>query len=339
MMAISSTDSLRSDSDEDITRASTKSHVTHQTGCPQSPAAFAYTTFTRRHKRALTVILVLTMLASPLTATIYLPLLPLLATQFDVSTQAINLTVTLYIVFQAVSPLLFATASDSFGRRPIYLITYSLYTIASLGLALNKHIYSLLLILRSLQSLGASAVLAVAFGVVADVCTPAERGAMLGPTQGAANVAVYVGRVIGGWVVLGSGGFEWVFWALVIFVGFDFVTVGLALPETARNVVGNGSGQTNAWRRTWWSPITTRVHVTQRASASDSERGKEFSSRARKERKRKAKIQVRESHSRHSDHLLEGHSHCVVDGRFSIRSLVLYSGLYPINLQGRIWIQ
>ena len=261
-MAINLTDSsLRSDPMEGITRASTKSHGILQTGCPQSPAAVAYTTFTRRHKRALTVILVLTMLASPLTATIYLPLLPVLATQFNVSTQAINLTVTLYIVFQAVSPLLFATASDSFGRRPIYLITYSLYTIASLGLALNMHSYSLLLVLRSLQSLGASAVLAVAFGVVADVCTPAERGAMLGPTQGAANVAVCVGPVIGGWVVLGSGGFEWVFWALVMFGGFVFVTVGLALPETARNVVGNGSGQTNAWRRTWWSLITKRVHA------------------------------------------------------------------------------
>lgn len=235
------------------------SRDTLPTDCPSSPAAVAYTTFTRRHKRTLTVILVFTMLASPLTATIYLPLLPLLATEFKVSTQAINLTVTLYIVFQAVSPLLFATASDTIGRRPIYLTTYSLYTLASLGLALNKHNYSLLLVLRSLQSFGASAVLAVAFGVVADVCTPAERGAMLGPTQGAANLAVCLGPVIGGWVVLGSGAFEWVFWALVIFGGSVLVTVGFALPETARNVVGNGSGRTNAWRRTWWSLIPMLV--------------------------------------------------------------------------------
>ncbi len=107
---------------------------------PPSPVPpVPYTTFTTRHKRLLTVILVLTMLASPLTATTYLPLLPLLASQFGVSMQAINLTITVYIVFQALSPLLFATASDTFGRRPIYLITYAIYTLASLGLALNKH--------------------------------------------------------------------------------------------------------------------------------------------------------------------------------------------------------
>lgn len=217
-----------------------------------------YTVFTRRHKRLLTSVLILSMLASPLTATSYFPLLPLLAVQFNVSNQSINLTITLYVLFQAVSPLLFATASDSFGRRPIYLITYALYTVASLGLALNKHSYPALLILRALQSLGASAVLAIAFGVVADVCPPAERGAMLGPTQGAANLAVCLGPVIGGWVALGSGGFAWVFWALVLFGATVFTVVGIALPETARNVVGNGSIEATGWNRTWLSMVLSR---------------------------------------------------------------------------------
>ena len=202
------------------------------------------------------------MLASPLTATIYLPLLPLLATQFNVSHQATNLTITIYIVFQAVSPLLFAAASDTSGRRSIYLAIYALYTVASLGLALNKHSYAALLVLRALQSLGASAVLAIAFGVVADVYPPADRGAVLGPTQGAANLAVCLGPVIGGWVALGSGSFGWVFWALVIFGATVLSVVGIALPETARNVVGNGSVEATGWTRTWWSLL--RVWVTKR---------------------------------------------------------------------------
>lgn len=208
---------------------------------PQAGGAVAYTVFTDKQKRYLTMVLTLTMLASPLTATIYLPLLPLLAAQYHVSIQAINLTITLYVVFQALSPLFFATASDHFGRRPILLVTYALYTIASLGLALNTRSFAALLILRALQSLGASAVLAVAFGVVADVCPPAERGSMLGPTQGAANVAVCLGPIIGGLVALRSQGVVWVFWALVIFGGMVWSTIAAALPETARNIVGNGS--------------------------------------------------------------------------------------------------
>lgn len=177
----------------------------------------------------------------------------MLATHFHVSIQAINLTITLYIIFQAISPLLFATASDSFGRRPILLVTYAVYTVASLGLALNKNSYAALLVLRAVQSLGASAVLAIAYGVIADVCPPAERGGMQGPTMGAANLAVCLGPVIGGLVALGSGSYEWVFWALVIFGGGVFLFVGFGLPETARSVVGNGSVQATGWGMSWWS--------------------------------------------------------------------------------------
>ncbi|KAI9659638.1 MAG: hypothetical protein M1831_003719 [Alyxoria varia] len=223
------------------------------------PTPIPYTVFTHRQKRLITVVLTLTMLASPLTATIYLPLLPLLASDFDVSLQAMNLTITLYIVFQALSPLFFATASDHFGRRPILLATYVLYTVASLGLALNKHSYAALLVLRALQSLGASAVLAVAFGVVADVCPPAERGSTLGPTQSVANLAVCLGPVIGGFVAERSQGFVWVFWTLVIFGGVVWSVIVVALPETARNVVGNGSQPATRWGTPLWHILEHRM--------------------------------------------------------------------------------
>ena len=236
-----------------------------------------YTTFTKTHKHLITVILTCTMLASPLTATIYLPLLPLLARHFCVSIQAINLTITLYIVFQAISPLLFATASDSFGRRPILLVTYAIYTLSSLGLALNKNSYAILLVLRALQSLGASAVLAIAYGVIADVCPPAERGSMQGPTMGAADLAVCLGPVIGGLVALGSGSYEWVFWALVIFGGSVLLFVGVGLPQTARNVVGNGSVMATGWGRSWWD--VCRGRSKPQCGAADVEGGSDAKSK------------------------------------------------------------
>lgn len=237
------------------------------TGPEASPVP--YTCFKSLQKRFLITVLVFTMLASPLTATIYLPLLPSLARHFSVSIQAINLTITIYIIFQAISPLLLATASDSLGRRPIYLATYALYTLANLGLALNKHSYAGLLVLRALQSLGASAVLAVAFGVVADVWPPAERGSVLGPTQGAANLAVCVGPVLGGWIALASGGFQWVFWALTIFGISVWLLIGAALPETARNVVGNGSSERKGWERPWWEVIKKKRKKRKEAVQSD----------------------------------------------------------------------
>jgi multidrug resistance protein len=214
-----------------------------------------YTTFTTRQKHFITVLLGYSTLASPLTATIYLPLIPLLSVHFHTSTQAINLTITLYIIFQALAPAIFATISDSLGRRPIYLITFLLYVLASLGLSLNKDSYAALLVLRALQSLGASAILALGYGVVADVSIPAERGRMLGPMMAAANLGPCIGPVVGGSVALRSGGFEWVFWFLVVFGGSTFVAIGLFFPETGRMVVGNGSVPARGWDRTWWTVL------------------------------------------------------------------------------------
>lgn len=219
------------------------------------PATDLYTTFTRKEKRLLTLLLGLTTTTSPLTATIYFPLLPLLRAHFNTSTQAINLTITLYIIFQALSPTIFGPLSDSLGRRPVYLFTLALYMVANLGLALNDHSYGVLLGLRTLQSLGASAAFAVSYGVVADVCVPAERGRMVGPISMLLNLGACVGPVIGGLVAFTSGTYEWVFWALVVVGGILLVGVGAFLPETARNVVGNGNAiaQQKWWERSWWS--------------------------------------------------------------------------------------
>jgi MFS family permease len=160
-----------------------------QAGAQQS---VAYTTFNSRQRRHLTFLLGLTTITSPLTATIYFPLLPLLAHRLSTSAQAINLTITIYLIFQALSLAIFATLSVSLGRRIVYLVTLALYILANLGLALAQNSYVALLILRAIQSLGAGAASAISYGVVADVCVPAGRGRMVGPISMALNLGTCI---------------------------------------------------------------------------------------------------------------------------------------------------
>ena len=229
---------------------------------PQPPSQDIYTTFSQREKYGITFILGITTITSPLTATIYFPLLPLLQAHFHTSAQAINLTITIYIIFQALSPLFFATLSDTFGRRPIFLVTLLIYLFANLGLALQQDSYVALLVLRALQSFGSSAAIAVSYGVVADVCVPSDRGKMVGPISSAQSLGLCIGPVIGGWVAWKSRGYGWVFWVLVIVSGVLVAVAGAFLPETARNVVGNGrQGATRWWIRPWCNGI---VHSVQR---------------------------------------------------------------------------
>jgi hypothetical protein len=67
-----------------------------------------FTTFSRRRRIYLTYLLGYLTLASSLTATIYFPLIENLSRHYQTSIQAINLTITLYLVFQAISPAFLA---------------------------------------------------------------------------------------------------------------------------------------------------------------------------------------------------------------------------------------
>lgn len=212
-----------------------------------------YTVFSLTKRRVLVYLLGYLSLASSLTSNIYFPLLEVLAQRYQVSIQDINLTITLFFVFQGIAPSFWSPLSDSFGRRPVYLATFAVYTAASLGLSIADHNYVALIVLRAMQSVGGSAVLSLAYAVVSDVCIHSERGSLIAPMMAAANIGPLIGPVIGGGAALASGDPRWCFRALLIFGGSALLLIGWGMPETARTVVGNGAVPAQGIWKTWWS--------------------------------------------------------------------------------------
>ncbi|KAI4261126.1 MAG: hypothetical protein L6R42_003672 [Xanthoria sp. 1 TBL-2021] len=212
-----------------------------------------YSIFSAGMRTYLTYQLGFIIILSTLTATAYLPLIPLLSTHFSVSIQAINLTVTAYAICQALSPALFASLADAFGRRPVLLGLIGLYASASLGLTLNQRSFAALLAFRVLQSIGGSSTVPIAYGIVADVAVVSERGKMLGPMLSMCNAISAVGPVSAGAIALRTSGYSWIFLALLIIAVICLLLVGFTLPETARNIVGNGMKPVHGVWRTWWS--------------------------------------------------------------------------------------
>jgi len=225
------------------------------------PGQPPYSAFSRRMRTYLTYLLGVVMILSTLTATIYFPLIPLLSVQFGVSIQAINLTVTVYAVFQALTPAIFASLTDAFGRRPVLIGLISIYACASLGLALNRGNYVALVFLRALQSIGGSSTPTLGYGVVADMATLSERGGMLGPMLSTCNAISAIGPVIGGAVALGTSGVAWVFWGLFMTSMVLLLLVGFSMPETGRGIVGNGSLHAVGVWRTWWDLLRSKGAV------------------------------------------------------------------------------
>ncbi|KAI0652010.1 MFS general substrate transporter [Trametes meyenii] len=206
-------------------------------GTPPKP----YSIYTTRERWFIVAVTAFAALFSPLTANIYFPAIPTLSSAFHVSTEQINLTVTVYMVVQGISPMFWGTLSDRWGRRPMFIGCMIVLSLACVGLALvPTNAYWLLMVLRCLQAAGSASTIALGAGVIADIAAPAERGTFFGFWNIGPMVGPCVGPVLGG-VLADRLGWRAIFWFLCISAGVCAVIMVLLLPETLRALVGNGS--------------------------------------------------------------------------------------------------
>jgi len=208
----------------------------------------AYSTFSKRTKVWIVAMVMVSSFFSPMTANIYFPAIHAIAKDLVVSVDLINLTLTTYMVFQAIAPTVFGDFGDVAGRRPAFIVALGIYFAANIGLALQDS-YAALLVLRMLQSAGSSGTLALSFAVVADISVSAERGKYMGFVGAGVNVGPALSPVLGG-VLAEYLGWRAIFWFCVILTVVWLVPYILAVPETSRNVVGNGSIPPQGWNRT-----------------------------------------------------------------------------------------
>ncbi|RYO74474.1 hypothetical protein DL764_010818 [Monosporascus ibericus] len=209
-----------------------------------------YSVFTAWEKRGIVLGAALGALFSPLSAQIYLPALQAVASDLDVSISEINLTITTYMVFQGITPMVIGSFADSAGRRPAYCICFIVYILANIGCALSPN-YEALLVLRMLQSAGASSTIVLCQAVVADIVTSAERGSYVAYTSLPGLLGPCIGPVVGG-VLAQYLGWRWIFWLLAILAIAVFAASAAFLPETCRYIVGDGSVLPPPAYRTLW---------------------------------------------------------------------------------------
>ncbi|KAK4864849.1 hypothetical protein LT330_001472 [Penicillium expansum] len=215
----------------------------------------SFSAFKKYEKLFIVIMVTLASFFSPLSGQIYYPVMPTLVRNYHLTPELINITIATYMIFQGLAPSLMGTFADTGGRRPAYIIAFAVYTAANIGLALQNS-FAALLVLRCLQGAGSSGTVAFGYGVTADIATTAERGKYIGPMAAGVMVAPALGPVIGG-LLAKFLGWRSVFWFLVIVSGGYLVFYVLAMPETARKIVGNGSAVPNEWWRRsviqWWS--------------------------------------------------------------------------------------
>lgn len=205
------------------------------------PPERPYSIYTSTERWFIVVTASIAALFSPLAAMVYMPAIPVIAADFHKSVELINLTVTVYMVFQGVSPVFWGTLADYVGRRPIFLSCMLVLTVACIGLASTPTSdYWLLLVLRCVQAAGSASTVALGAGVIGDIATRAERGSFFGLFSVGPLFGPAFGPVIGG-VLTQTLGWRWIFWFLAIASALCFMVLLAFLPETLRQLVGDGS--------------------------------------------------------------------------------------------------
>ncbi|KAH6638424.1 major facilitator superfamily domain-containing protein [Boeremia exigua] len=198
-----------------------------------------YSVFSSRMKIWIIFLVSISALISPFGATLVLPALNVLTDVLDITPTKANISITTYMIAQAIAPAIIGAMSDTSGRRLSFILCYIIYIVANVGLALQTN-YVALLILRMVQAVGCSAAISLAFAIVSDIATSAERGKYMGYAGAGILCGPAFGPTIGG-ILAQFLGWRSIFWFLAIFAGVLLVLFTFLFPETCRNVVGNGS--------------------------------------------------------------------------------------------------
>lgn len=153
---------------------------------------------------------------------------------FHVSEEAAGLVITLFLLGYCAGPLVFAPLSEFYGRRYVFLITFTCYNAFNFLCAFAPNFASLL-IGRLLTGTFASAPLTNAPGVLADLWGPIERGNAMAVFSMMTFVGPSLGPVVSGFLELKED-WRWNFYVLLWLGGFTEIMMW-TIPETHPSAV------------------------------------------------------------------------------------------------------
>ncbi|KAI8976291.1 MFS general substrate transporter [Trametes punicea] len=158
-------------------------------------------------------------------------IIPDMMRQFGFGQEVATLTIALFVGGYCVGPLVWGPLSEHIGRKPVFLITFLVYTGFQVGCALSPNTASIL-IFRFLGGTFAAAPLANSGAVMSDIWDADTRGKALALFTLAPFAGPTLGPIVSGFMAVSHVSWRWVYYVLAFFAGGCLIATALTLPET-----------------------------------------------------------------------------------------------------------
>lgn len=162
---------------------------------------------------------------------IYLPSLPLIASDLSVTQVDVQLLVTLFLVGFGLSQLFYGPMSDAVGRRPIFLLGQGVYLIGTVVCVVFSDNMTALEVGRLLQGLGAGSASVLGRSVLRDSYDGPQLTKALSYISLTASIMPIIAPVFGGWISFHLG-WQAVFLFVLLYLFAIFILGYFVLPET-----------------------------------------------------------------------------------------------------------
>ncbi|HEY7865021.1 MAG TPA: multidrug effflux MFS transporter [Psychromonas sp.] len=206
-------------------------------------------------RRNLLPILMSMVVLSPLAIDIYLPSMPAMAVEFEVSSSEIQSTLVLFLFAMGIGQILIGPLADRFGRRPIAIGGIAFYIISSVLAAIVVE-FHWLQFARVLQGIAACASSIVVFSAVRDSFAAKEGAHYYSYLNGVICVIPALAPTLGGLLAL-QFGWRSTFIFMAIYALIVLLMVFYRLPETRPESTRNSGGLYH-WSR--FKPVLQDSH-------------------------------------------------------------------------------
>lgn len=149
---------------------------------------------------------------------------------YNISVSTLQWALNAYNITIAAVLLVGVALGEKFGRKKVYNLGITIFTIGSILCALSVNI-QFLIVARIIQAIGASVMTPMSMAILSNALPVSERGKALGIWSGIGGLALIVGPSLGGYIVAKLA-WQWIFW---INVPIGIVAVHLShriLPES-----------------------------------------------------------------------------------------------------------